>query len=79
MVFKVVYKVAGGHTHMRVWAGSRAGSLGLAGELVMLNEEFYNFRKIMEAAHALLDTVIFEEQQVTSAPATRENNGFRPA
>lgn len=78
MVYKIVYKVGRGHTHFRVWAGERTGSLGLCGELIMLNAEFSNFRKMLEAGAGLMDTVVFEEQ-IISSHATRENNGFHPA
>lgn len=79
MVYKIIYKNGTtGHIHARVWAGEAAGKLALAGNLIMADEEFSNFRKMLEAGSGFMDTVIFERQAISS-PATRENNGFRPA
>lgn len=78
MILKVVYKQAGGHVFMRMWVGMAPGGLALAGQLTMTDEEFMNYRKILEACSGFMDTIIFE-QQTTSSPAIRENNGFHPA
>ncbi len=78
VIFKVVYKRAGGHVFMRLWCGEQAGQLALSGQLTMRNDEFDSFRNMLSAGHGLMDTVVFEEQ-ITSAPATRGNNDFRPA
>lgn len=43
MIFRIYYKIAGGHTHMRVFAGSQEGALGKCGDLTMRNEEFKVF------------------------------------
>jgi len=40
MILRIRYKQSGGHTHCRVFAGSRDGALGSCGELVFRNEEF---------------------------------------
>jgi hypothetical protein len=75
MIFKFVYKRAGNHTHFRVWSGSTVGGLGLAGKLIMTNEEWDEFYEVLMlgALKNASSDVIFEEQ-VTSSPATRGNN-----
>lgn len=77
MIFKIVHKNMGAHTWFRMWAGKKEGAMGLAGELRLTNEEFEIFRQVLEKG-AVSAQVIFEEQ-ITSGPATRGNNGFHPA
>ena len=48
MVFKFRFKVGGGHTWIRVFAGKDAEHLGKCGELTMTNEEFGRFRILIE-------------------------------
>ena len=44
MLFRIYYETAGGHTHMRIFAGKSEGALGKCGDLCMRNEEFEIFR-----------------------------------
>ena len=44
MNFVIWWRIRGGHTHMRVVVGP-SGAVALAGELVMRNEEFEEFRR----------------------------------
>lgn len=47
-LFRLRYRVAGGHTHIRVFAGRGDTSLGNAGEFVLRNEEFEFLRAGIE-------------------------------
>lgn len=44
MLFKFIYSVEGGHTHVRVFAGKGTGNLGKCGDLVFRNEEWVFFK-----------------------------------
>ena len=44
MIFRIYHETAGGHVHMRVFAGKRDGALGKCGDLCMRVEEFEEFR-----------------------------------
>src|ERR1044072_1381773 len=68
LIFKFVYKVGGGHTHVRMFSGKSAVSLGLCGTLVMRNEEWEEFTACITAPNFLF------EEQITSGPAIRGNN-----
>lgn len=70
MIFKIVYKEMGGHTHFRFWAGKHLGSLGLVGAGTFTNEEFAEFKAIMESGVNFDQKAIFEEQ-VISGPTPR--------
>ena len=72
MIFKYVYKRAGEHVHVNAFAGSRQFALAKAGVLC------YNWREwnAFMAAHDKNPNFVFEEQ-ITSGPATRGNNGYR--
>jgi hypothetical protein len=66
MIFRFYYKQAGGHTHMKMWAGERPGSLGLAGDLTMRNEEFREFERMFTAGILPSKYIVeFHEQQIT--------------
>ena len=43
MLFRLRYKVLGGHTHVRFFAGKGSLSLGKCGDLVFRNEEWDAF------------------------------------
>jgi len=43
MFFRLRYKVLGGHTHVRFFAGQGDSSLGKCGDLVFRNEEWVAF------------------------------------
>jgi len=43
MIFRLRYKILGGHTHIRVFAGQGETSLGKCGDLVFRNEEWVEF------------------------------------
>lgn len=43
MLFRIYYQTRGNHTHLRVFAGKGTLSLGLAGTLVLRNEEWEAF------------------------------------
>lgn len=43
MLFRFRYTEQGGHTHVRVFAGKGAASLGKCGDLVFRNEEWIEF------------------------------------
>lgn len=46
--FRFRYVVLGGHTHIRMFAGpSKGTTLGLCGSLVMRNEEWEEFWKLL--------------------------------
>jgi hypothetical protein len=45
MIFRVYYEQAGGHTHMRWFAGTHEGALGKCGDLTMRNNEFAEFKE----------------------------------
>lgn len=49
-LFRFRYEVLGGHTHVRLFAGKGAGSLGKCGGLIFRNEEWTAFRKEVERA-----------------------------
>lgn len=40
MLFRILYKVLGSHTHFTLFAGKGASSLGCAGDMILRNEEF---------------------------------------
>ncbi len=42
-LFRLRWEVQGGHTHVRVFAGKGASSLGKCGDLVFRNEEWKDF------------------------------------
>ena len=48
MIFRIYYEAAGGHVHMRVFAGKRDGALGKCGDLCMRIEEFDDFRALTQ-------------------------------
>ena len=45
MLFRLSYRVLGGHTHVRVFAGQGTLSLGACGNLVFRNEEWTAFQE----------------------------------
>lgn len=45
MLFRMRYKVLGGHTHVKVFAGEGTLRLAGVGNLVFRNEEWEEFRK----------------------------------
>ena len=49
-LYRFRFKVQGGHTHVRVFAGKEPGSPGKCGDLVFRNEEWNEFRKVVEYA-----------------------------
>jgi hypothetical protein len=51
MLFRFYYETAGGHTHLRVFAGRHVGALGKCGDLCMRNEEFEEFRAITQHSY----------------------------
>jgi hypothetical protein len=66
MIFRFYYRQGGGHTHMKLWVGERPGSLGLAGSLVMKNDEFREFKRMHEAGiFPSMYLVEFHEQEIT--------------
>jgi hypothetical protein len=48
--FMFWYEEAGGHTHMRLFAGKTKMSRSKSGDLVLRNEEFAEFRRRGELA-----------------------------
>ena len=48
MIFRCYYAEAGAHTHCRIFAGPKEGALGKCGDLCMRNEEFVEFKRIMQ-------------------------------
>lgn len=44
---RVLHEKLGGHVHMRVFVGKNVASLGLAGKLVMREEEFKDFQQML--------------------------------
>jgi hypothetical protein len=49
-IFRLRYEELGGHTHIRVFAGTGPASLGLCGTLVMRNEEWDKFTRVVAAS-----------------------------
>ncbi len=45
VIFRFRYQVAGGHVHIRMFAGYHDGALGKCGDLCMRHEEFEVFRE----------------------------------
>lgn len=57
-VFRFRYKVQGGHTHVRVFAGkSFNGTLGKAGDLAFRNEEWEDFLAMTERNPAFFSVI----------------------
>lgn len=50
MIFKYYYQVAGGHVHVKMFAGRREEALGKAGEFVLRKEEWDAFSR---GAHSI--------------------------
>jgi len=48
MIFRLRYKILGGHTHIRVFAGQGEASLGKCGDLVFRNEEWELFKQSLK-------------------------------
>jgi hypothetical protein len=44
MIFRLRYRMLGGHVHCRLFAGTHEGALGKCGDLVMRIEEFELFK-----------------------------------
>jgi hypothetical protein len=44
MIFRAYFERVGGHTHIRLFAGSHEGALGKCGNLCMRNAEFEIFK-----------------------------------
>ena len=68
MVFKLKYKVGGGHTWVRLFAGPDVDHLGKCGEFTMRNEEWMVFRFVLaggeeaaERANPTATRVLIEE------------------
>lgn len=68
MLFRFRYCEAGGHTHIRFFAGKGEGSLGNAGSFVLRNEEFKLFRESFDCGTSFDGrvTVQFVEEDDTS-------------
>ena len=49
MIFRLRYQELGGHTHVRVFVGSTAASLGKCGDLVFRNEEWKRLVTLLKA------------------------------
>lgn len=47
MLFRFRYLQAGGHTHVRVFAGVSEGALGKCGDLTFRNEEWEEFKNVV--------------------------------
>ncbi len=47
-LFRIHYRVLGGHTHVRVFAGKGSLSLGHCGDLTFRNEEWEALRKHLD-------------------------------
>lgn len=47
-LIRLYHKTLGGHTHIRVFAGKGTGSFGNCGTLVMTNEEWETFKKVID-------------------------------
>lgn len=60
MIFRIYWTKAGGHIHMRFFAGKQEGALGKCGDLCMRSYEFDEFRARAEKAEMLID---FREEQ----------------
>ena len=67
MIFRIYHKLLGGHVHARVFVGKESQSLGLAGELVMREDEFVDFRRKLLFGHGYEATVHFVEENQTWA------------
>lgn len=61
MIFRFRYKVLGGHTHVRVFAGRGEGSLGNCGSLAFRNEEWEAFKNAFAEPATISDDVEFVE------------------
>lgn len=48
LIVRIRHKLLGGHVHMRVFVGRTIYSLGLAGNLVMREDEFEQFKRAMD-------------------------------
>lgn len=46
MIFRVRYRLAGGHVHCRMFAGRQEGALGKCGDLTMRDDEFRRFMRV---------------------------------
>ena len=44
MIFRMYYRILGGHAHCRLFVGPHEGTLGKCGDLCMRTEEFKLFR-----------------------------------
>jgi len=60
MTLGIQGEVLGGHTHFRLFVGDTSGSRGLAGNLIMRNEEFDLFIKGLEKQFSV-DIFIFND------------------
>lgn len=47
-LFRMRYRVEGGHTHVRVFAGKGSFSLGKCGDLVFRNEEWVELHEHLD-------------------------------
>ena len=46
MIWKIYYRSAGDHVHLRVFVGPQHGALGLAGKLTLRQREFTDFTQL---------------------------------
>lgn len=62
MIFKFTYKILGGHTHVTVRAGVNDYGMGLCGSLAFRNEEFNQFKELVERSESDVARPIFVEE-----------------
>jgi len=61
MIFKLKYKLLGGHVHVRVFAGKNPSALTSCGKLIFREEEWEVFHSDLDAA-GWPETYILEEE-----------------
>ena len=66
LMYRFYFTVLGGHTHIRVFAGTTPGALGKCGDLTMRNEEWADFRCAL--LHSGLDVEFNEEHRQGGSP-----------
>lgn len=74
-IFRIYYKLLGGHVHCRFFAGPKEGALGKCGNLVFRKKEFETFKdfKRAETHYELTQEIDFVDEETSSFPRDVEN------
>lgn len=82
LTVKYRYRVQGGHTHVRVFAGTTPDALGLTGTTIWRNEEWELFMRLQRLVTTPEQTTYFDNGDKISVrfvDDTDEPAMFRPA